>query len=139
MANFYRDNDDIQFLLEHLDVGELVAVCEQDFRFSGEFDYAPGNAEEAKQNYDMVLGFGICRIKKIWLSHQFLFAIIHLIHYEPGSLFRQLFSAHLFAFFASIVNLQADKTASSGTSFTLFTSGFLYLLFIFPPLLTILF
>jgi alkylation response protein AidB-like acyl-CoA dehydrogenase len=55
MANFYRDNDDIQFLLKHIDLGTLAGICEEDFKFSGEFDYAPADADEAVQNYDMVL------------------------------------------------------------------------------------
>ena len=55
MANFYRDNSDIQFLFRHTGVGKLAEVCEEGFRFAGEFDYAPANAEEAIRNYDMVL------------------------------------------------------------------------------------
>jgi len=55
MPNFYRDNDDIQFLFKHTDLGKLAAICEEDFKFSTDFDYAPANADEAIQNYDMVL------------------------------------------------------------------------------------
>jgi alkylation response protein AidB-like acyl-CoA dehydrogenase len=55
MPNFYRDNDDIQFLFKHIDLGKLAAICEEDFKFSTDFDYAPANADEAIQNYDMVL------------------------------------------------------------------------------------
>ncbi len=55
MANYYRDNDDIQFLVRHIDLGKLAAVCEENFKFAGEFDYAPANADEAIQNYRLVL------------------------------------------------------------------------------------
>lgn len=55
MANFYRDNEDIQFLFSHIDVGKLAEVCEEDFQFASEFDYAPANADEAIQNYSLVL------------------------------------------------------------------------------------
>ncbi|MHC4230499.1 MAG: acyl-CoA dehydrogenase family protein, partial [Planctomycetota bacterium] len=55
MANFYKDNDDIQFLFRHTDVAGSASVCEEDFTFASEFDYAPADAEEAIQNYDMVL------------------------------------------------------------------------------------
>ena len=55
MGNFYRDNDDIQFLFQHINLGQLAATVEEGFRFSAEFDYAPENADEAIQNYDMVL------------------------------------------------------------------------------------
>jgi 3-(methylthio)propanoyl-CoA dehydrogenase len=55
MGNFYRDNSDIQFLLRHIDPRKLAVVCEENFKFAAEFDYAPANADEAVQNYDMVL------------------------------------------------------------------------------------
>lgn len=55
MANFYRDNDDLQFLFRHIDLGALARLCEENFRFSKEFDCAPADAEEAVRNYDMVL------------------------------------------------------------------------------------
>lgn len=43
------------FLFRHIDLGRLAQICEEEFRFAGEFDTAPANAEEAKQNYEMVL------------------------------------------------------------------------------------
>ena len=55
MANFYRDNDDIQFLFRHINPGKLAEIAEENFKFAGEFDYAPANVDEAIQNYDMVL------------------------------------------------------------------------------------
>ena len=55
MANFYRDNNDIQFLLRHINLAELAEICEEKFKFASQFDYAPANAKEAIQNYDMVL------------------------------------------------------------------------------------
>ena len=50
MANFYRDNDDIQFLLKHIDVGEAAEFMEEGFRFADEFDYAPADVDEAVKN-----------------------------------------------------------------------------------------
>jgi alkylation response protein AidB-like acyl-CoA dehydrogenase len=55
MTNFYRDNDDIQFLFKHFNLRALARICEQDFRFASEFENAPKNADEAVTNYDMVL------------------------------------------------------------------------------------
>ncbi len=55
MGNFYRDNDDIQFLMKHIDLGELANFMERGFRFAGRFDTAPANAQEAVTNYDLVL------------------------------------------------------------------------------------
>jgi hypothetical protein len=48
MANFYRDNNDIQFLFRHTDLRKSVETREEDFRFASEFDYAPANAEECR-------------------------------------------------------------------------------------------
>jgi len=55
MANFYRDNSDIQFLFRHIDLAASAEICEEGFRFAGEFDCAPAGAAEAIQNYEMVL------------------------------------------------------------------------------------
>ena len=55
MANFYKDNDDIQFLVKHMDMEELATYCEDGFRFSEEFDHAPADAAEAVVNYDLIL------------------------------------------------------------------------------------
>jgi alkylation response protein AidB-like acyl-CoA dehydrogenase len=55
MGNFYTDNDDIRFLLRHIDLGQLARAFEEGFRFADEFDYAPADEAEAVQNYEMVL------------------------------------------------------------------------------------
>jgi alkylation response protein AidB-like acyl-CoA dehydrogenase len=55
MANFYRDNEDIQFLVKHMNLGELAEFAEEGFRFADEFDYAPANVAGAVENYEMVL------------------------------------------------------------------------------------
>jgi len=55
MANFYSDNNDIKFLFRHVDLGTSAEICEEGFKFAGEFDHAPANTEEAIQNYEMVL------------------------------------------------------------------------------------
>jgi alkylation response protein AidB-like acyl-CoA dehydrogenase len=55
MANFYRDNEDIQFLFRHINLAPLAEVLEEGFRFAQEFDSAPRNADEAIRNYEMVL------------------------------------------------------------------------------------
>lgn len=55
MSNFYTDNDDIKFLLEHIDLGEIADYTEEGFRFADEFDYAPADRDEAAENYKLVL------------------------------------------------------------------------------------
>jgi 3-(methylthio)propanoyl-CoA dehydrogenase len=55
MSNFYRDNQDIQFLFKHFDLQKSARMCEEGFRFAGEFNYAPATAAEALKNYDIVL------------------------------------------------------------------------------------
>jgi alkylation response protein AidB-like acyl-CoA dehydrogenase len=55
MANFYTDNDDIQFLFRHIDIANLSTICEENFKFADQFDYAPADADEAIKNYEMTL------------------------------------------------------------------------------------
>ncbi|MBN2019624.1 MAG: acyl-CoA dehydrogenase family protein [Sedimentisphaerales bacterium] len=55
MPNFYTDNDDIRFLFKHIDLGVLASLCEEDFKFASQFDYAPASAAEAIRNYALVL------------------------------------------------------------------------------------
>jgi alkylation response protein AidB-like acyl-CoA dehydrogenase len=55
MANFYRDNEDIQFLFRNVDIAGVANAVEEGFKFAKDFDYAPVNADEAKENYDLIL------------------------------------------------------------------------------------
>jgi alkylation response protein AidB-like acyl-CoA dehydrogenase len=55
MANFFRDNDDIQFLFKHLDLENIARYPEDGFKYAGQFDYAPADGAEARKNYEMVL------------------------------------------------------------------------------------
>ena len=55
MANFYKDNDDIQFLFKHIDMAGAAELMEEGFKFAKEFDYAPADSAEAIENYDLVL------------------------------------------------------------------------------------
>ena len=51
MGNFYTDNQDIADTLDLLDLSEVAALFEEDFRFAKEYDFAPKSAEEAIDNY----------------------------------------------------------------------------------------
>ncbi|MCE5185725.1 MAG: acyl-CoA dehydrogenase family protein [Planctomycetaceae bacterium] len=55
MGNFYRDNEDIQFLFRHMDLARVAGLQEEGFKHAGQFDTAPADAAEAIKNYDMVL------------------------------------------------------------------------------------
>ena len=55
MANFYTDNDDIQFVLNSMNLGELADLMERDYSDAKEFDSAPENADDAIENYKLVL------------------------------------------------------------------------------------
>ena len=55
MANFFDDNEDIRFLFNHLDLGRLAALTEEEFRFKAEFDFAPADAADAIDNYRRLL------------------------------------------------------------------------------------
>ena len=57
MANFFLDNDDIQFLFDHLDLAELAGVQEDGFVHAADdpSGYAPRDAADAVDNYRRVL------------------------------------------------------------------------------------
>ncbi|MDD5704820.1 MAG: acyl-CoA dehydrogenase family protein [Kiritimatiellae bacterium] len=55
MANFFSDNEDIQFLFNHLDLARVAKLTEQDFRYAREFDFAPADAADAIDNYRRML------------------------------------------------------------------------------------
>lgn len=55
MANFFEDNPDIRFHLEHMDLGRIVDLKENEFREKGEFAHAPEDLEDALDNYQRVL------------------------------------------------------------------------------------
>lgn len=55
MPNFFTDNPDILFHFQHYDLARLAQLYEQDFRFHQEFDYAPENAQDAVENYRLIL------------------------------------------------------------------------------------
>ncbi|MGA2065456.1 MAG: acyl-CoA dehydrogenase family protein [Thermoguttaceae bacterium] len=56
MANFFLDNEDIQFLFRHIDLEELARLQEDDFvRAGGEDGQAPLDVADAVDNYRRVL------------------------------------------------------------------------------------
>ncbi len=57
MANFFLDNDDIQFLFNHIDLGELAGIQEDGFVHAVDdpSGYAPQDAADAVDNYRRVL------------------------------------------------------------------------------------
>lgn len=55
MANFFTDNEDIQFLFQHMNLARVAALKEEDFRYAREFDFAPADPEEAINNYRRIL------------------------------------------------------------------------------------
>jgi len=57
VANFFTDNDDIQFLFDFMDLAELARIQEDEFTDTDlrRCDYAPENEEEAVDNYRRIL------------------------------------------------------------------------------------
>src|SRR6056297_3513257 len=55
MANYYKDNKDLKFHLQHPMMKKIVALKENDFEDKDEFDYAPMDYEDAMDNYDKAL------------------------------------------------------------------------------------
>ena len=55
MNNFYQDNEDIQFLFDHLNWSRIVSLYELDFEDKARYDHAPENVDDAVDNYRRVL------------------------------------------------------------------------------------
>lgn len=55
MANFYKDNEDLQFHLNHPLMKKIVALKEDNYKQNEAFDYAPMDFEDAMHSYDEVL------------------------------------------------------------------------------------
>lgn len=55
MANFFTDNPDLKFHLEHPLMKKIVALKERNFADKDKFDYAPVDFEDAMDSYDKVL------------------------------------------------------------------------------------
>ncbi len=55
MPNFYTDNEDLRFHLNHPLMKKIVELKEKNYRDKDEFDYAPHNFEDAMDSYDKVL------------------------------------------------------------------------------------
>ena len=54
MANFFLDNQDIQFLFDHIDLEEIAGIQEEDTR-NGDADYVPLDAADTVDGYRRVL------------------------------------------------------------------------------------
>ncbi len=55
MENFYRDNPDIQFHLEHMDLNRVVELKEEGFSGKDHFAEAPRDHADALDNYQRIL------------------------------------------------------------------------------------
>lgn len=55
MDNFYSDNKELRFHLEHPLMKKIVALKEKDFSEKDQYDYAPMDYEDALDNYNKVL------------------------------------------------------------------------------------
>ncbi len=53
--NFFLDNLDLQFRLEHLDLQDVVEIKEKGYSYTGEYPAAPRNYSDAKDNYRLLL------------------------------------------------------------------------------------
>jgi 3-(methylthio)propanoyl-CoA dehydrogenase len=55
VENFFRDNEDIQFYLKHLDLDRIIELWEADFRERDLYPYAPKDVADAKESYEKIL------------------------------------------------------------------------------------
>ncbi len=55
MENYFLDNEDILFQLEHMDLDRIISLREDGFKEAEQFPFAPENLEDAKDSYKKVL------------------------------------------------------------------------------------
>lgn len=55
MPNFFTENSDIQFHFNRINIKEVVDIAEDNYEQAKEFNFAPHNYEDAKENYYKVL------------------------------------------------------------------------------------
>ena len=55
MSNFYTDNEDLRFHLNHPLMKKIIDLKERGYRDKDKYDYAPFNFEDAMDSYDKVL------------------------------------------------------------------------------------
>lgn len=51
MANFFKDNPDLEFTLNNLELEEVVRMTEQNYSFAAEYDNAPRDFADALDNF----------------------------------------------------------------------------------------
>ncbi|MBR7181021.1 MAG: acyl-CoA dehydrogenase family protein [Kiritimatiellae bacterium] len=55
MENFYKDNAEIEKTIDAIGLDEVAELCEEGFRFAGEYDFAPVDSADAIDNYKRAL------------------------------------------------------------------------------------
>ncbi len=55
MENFFRDNEDLSFYFEHLDLDRIIELKEDNFSERDAYAYAPSDVQDARDNYRRVL------------------------------------------------------------------------------------
>ncbi|MFP3089644.1 acyl-CoA dehydrogenase family protein [Treponema sp. TIM-1] len=55
MENFLKDNEDILFHLEHLDLDRIIRLKEEGFREADRYPHAPRDERDARESYGLVL------------------------------------------------------------------------------------
>ncbi|MDR2027921.1 MAG: acyl-CoA dehydrogenase family protein [Treponema sp.] len=55
MENFFKDNEDILFHLEHLDLDRIIRLKEEGFRDADRYPHAPKDEKDARESYGLVL------------------------------------------------------------------------------------
>jgi len=55
MPNYFTDNEDLKFHFKRLNIREVLEIAEDNYTQKDDYDYAPENYEDAKENLDKVL------------------------------------------------------------------------------------
>jgi 3-(methylthio)propanoyl-CoA dehydrogenase len=55
MPNYFTENEDLQFHFNDIDLKEIVAIAEDDYKEAGRYNYAPTDYEDAMEGYRRIL------------------------------------------------------------------------------------
>ena len=55
MLNYFSDNQDLEFTLQNLELAEITAMLEKDYKNAEKFESAPADFKDALDNYERSL------------------------------------------------------------------------------------
>ena len=79
MSNFYTDNPNIKFQLDHPLMEKIINLRENNFTDKEHFEDAPIDFEDAVDSYDKILEIGLWRKRYYVKSEKIIYIIVQLV------------------------------------------------------------